>query len=423
MGFFPRISIRFRSVCLIAFCASATFAAATNAEIVYQPRPQDSDVPAPPDVVAPEPMDPDQPMPSLDSVASQPASGSSSGGGLGSIPKMHGDSFMTGTMSFSNSAIFTDGRVDLPVLGTGQRSKLSDDNSAIPTDRVFFIYHHFQNAIRTDTTDFLTTQETGRGFPIDRSVIGVEKTFFDDQWSIELRMPFLGSTFFDASPTSQVEGFGGQVGNLLMAVKRLIYETETGGIGVGLAFDLPTGSGAATQIGDDRFTIHNEAFHLTPFIGLVAAPNDRWFYQGMLQLDLPLNGSQIDYTDTDPSTGSTIPNIGHVSGQTMLYADASVGYWLARNPRGRFVTGIAPTLEVHYTTTLNNPALVQGTQGDTSFAFGNGRGIQNVVNFTYALHIALGERTNIRFGGVAPIGTGDNRAFDAEFQLSINHSF
>src|SRR5207253_9907353 len=38
----------------------------------------------------------------------------------------------------------------------------------------------------------------------------------------------------------------------------------------------------------------------------------------------------------------------------ILQLDLGTGYWLFRNPEGHRLTGIAPTVELHYTTTLSN---------------------------------------------------------------------
>src|SRR5688572_18265144 len=40
--------------------------------------------------------------------------------------------------------------------------------------------------------------------------------------------------------------------------------------------------------------------------------------------------------------------------QTLLHVDLGVGYWLLRNPEASWITGFAPTVELHYTTTLED---------------------------------------------------------------------
>ena len=57
---------------------------------------------------------------------------------------------------------------------------------ALPTDRVFFLYNHFHNALRLQTQNTSTTDN------VDQFTFGFEKTSDDGQWSFELRMPFSG---------------------------------------------------------------------------------------------------------------------------------------------------------------------------------------------------------------------------------------
>src|SRR5262249_26826731 len=65
---------------------------------------------------------------------------------------------------------------DIPSAGGTARVKISEDNSPIPADRLFFLYNFFQNAIQlpTPTTHYID---------IDRYTFGAEKTFFDGQGS------------------------------------------------------------------------------------------------------------------------------------------------------------------------------------------------------------------------------------------------
>ena len=45
---------------------------------------------------------------------------------------------------------------------------------------------------------------------------------------------------------------------------------------------------------------------------------------------------------------------------TLLHLDVSAGYWLFHDESRSFVTGSAPIIELHYTSSLNNPGLVRG---------------------------------------------------------------
>jgi hypothetical protein len=89
---------------------------------------------------------------------------------------------------------------------------------------------------------------------VDRYMLGVEKTFMDGLWSVELRMPLIGSrgAIFDDGFTT--DGFS--LGNLAVIAKRLIYESETAGVAIGSAVSAPTGDDARFAFIDEIFTIN-----------------------------------------------------------------------------------------------------------------------------------------------------------------------
>ncbi len=41
--------------------------------------------------------------------------------------------------------------------------------------------------------------------------------------------------------------------------------------------------------------------------------------------------------------------------QSLLFLDMSVGYWVYRAQNAPFLKGVAPMVELHYTTTLQSP--------------------------------------------------------------------
>ncbi len=332
---------------------------------------------------------------------------------LASIPNMFGDNpggqLQVGPFgSWGGSMEFFEGHhgiVDIPSPAGARNVKISENDKALPMDRIFFNYNHFQNAL-----DGAVAGGRTKSFPIDQYTIGVEKTFFDELWSVELRLPF--------SRTPQVTGTDlavdtGDVGNLAVIVKRLLFATETTAVGVGLPIGTPTGSDVTGQALVSSFSLSNDAVHLAPFIGIVNAPNDRVFCEGFLQVDVATQGNRIIYGGN---------NIGRLDEQTLLYLDFSMGYWLYRNPYAPFLTGLAGVVEYHYTTTLQNADLVGGTDGNQFLQFGNAYNRQDISNITIGLHTELNQ-TTIRVGAAVPLGGVSNRLFDAEFQISANRFF
>ena len=127
---------------------------------------------------------------------------------------------------------------DLPLGGASRRVKVAEHNEALPVDRVFLHYQHAHNALhweRSPPTGGPVIADANA--PVDRYTVGVEKTFCDGGWSVELRMPFSTA---DVPPVPGLELAGGNVGNLAVILKQRVYENELGAVAAGLAIDTPT---------------------------------------------------------------------------------------------------------------------------------------------------------------------------------------
>jgi hypothetical protein len=324
---------------------------------------------------------------------------------------MLGDFFNQGGQVQATSNQPTVG-ADLAIAGGGYRMKVAENNKALPMNRCYFMYNHFHNALgaRAD----ITAPESERNLSVDRFTIGLERTFRADLWSVDLRMPFSVSQRINSGGLA-IES--GSVGNLQVTLKRLLAMGDFGAVAAGLAIDAPTGSDVIGQFQTTSFAMHNEAVHLAPYVGFLRVPNDRFFWQGFLQVDVPTNGNQIDFVDTGfPGTFGTFTE------QTLLYADLSAGYWLYRNPYANVVTGLASIVEFHYTTTLSDADVFIGRASAASptFQFGNLLGHVDVTNVTVGLNTELFGDTTFRVAGVFPLQSHLERPFDAEVVVSLN---
>ena len=70
------------------------------------------------------------------------------------------------------------------------------------------------------------------------------------------------------------------------------------------------------------------------------------------------------------------------------------------------VTGLAPVVELHYTTTLEDSDLVRGSVGPLGFQFSNLLNRVDALQFTVGLHADLGPQTTFRVGGAFPLNSG-----------------
>ena len=324
-------------------------------------------------------------------------------------PAMFGDFFAGDTIEADTGIDFL--RASLPLAAGGQRVKVSDNNHAVPQDRVFFAYHAFSNANQvTRSPAFGLPPLVSRHTSQDRYTFAVEKTFHDGMASVELRMPF--GADFDVTSADYVMD-SGRVGNLTVILKALLLMREDYALTAGLGIDTPTGSGVdgALPLLGGAFRVDNTAVHLLPFMGLAWAPNDLYFMQFFTQFDIATNGNDVAVFGTGPTS------FGSLNPQNLVHVDLEMGRWLYHGCG--CVSGIAGVLEFHYTGTLQESDFAGGPVAPGFVFFGNPANRYDVWNLTVGLHTELASGTQLRVAGAFPLSEGDNRFFDSELHLSV----
>jgi hypothetical protein len=326
---------------------------------------------------------------------------------LSQAPDAFGDSFnpasaaiVLNNLHVSSPVDFVD--TDLP-LGGGMRRFKNEHARALPTDRVFFLYNHFHNALRFESDNVSTTDN------VDQFTFGFEKTSDDGQWSFELRMPFSGDVDL-AGDGVAVESNG--VGNLVGTLKRLMYSDSNFAASLGLAVVAPTGSDASVVFSFGGATVRtefkNEATHLLPYLAVQMTPADNWFFHTFCQVDIAANDNEV----TIAGTGFT--DSDSLADQTLLYLDASAGYWWYQSTGDSGLTGLASVVELHYTTTLNDA----DTANLSGASIGNSENRYDVLNLTAGVHSEWNGNTALRVAVVVPLDR-DERFFDSETQVSV----
>lgn len=303
--------------------------------------------------------------------------------------------------------------LDAPLLlgGGAGRMSISDNNYALPEDRVIFSYNHFENAFLRP----IAGMPQRASFPLDRYTFGFEKTFWDGGASLQLQMPVTGS--FDII-TGDVVALGQSAGNLQFALKAIVYEMERGAVALGLGVDAPTGADAFGQLGPDPYRVNNDAFHIAPFLAYSHAFNDAVFTNGFLQIDFATNGGDVRL-----GSAAAPEFLGRMNDQTLLRFSESVGYWLYRDPESEGLTGLAALLELHYTTTLQDADILNGSALGTTVSFGNTDNRIDLLNITAGVHFELFNQLELRVGAGAPLLSGSNRSFDTELIVQSNWRF
>jgi hypothetical protein len=331
---------------------------------------------------------------------------------------------------------------------------------------------------------------------------GAEKTFLDGCVSVELRAPVVTSlashnTLSVADVTGSVPGTDSngnplfstvttpqntlghedtEFGDLTVILKGLIYRNRSCGwyVSGGLGVLIPTGedthvtvidvasTASSAVISGQRekdITIANDTWSLSPFLAALYTPNDRLFTQGFASVEVPVGSSRITYSDRQllghfgPAVdalaeGSLVPPFSVASSireQYLVHLDWNVGYWVYQNPGERWLSGVAPCFEVHYTGTLNNADRVQ-LPGDatarevnpanpigsiltgnfppeTGPVVGGPAGHVHIVDLTAGTTFTFGDRTMLAVAATVPVTSGDNKTFNWEFQLQLNYYF
>lgn len=335
------------------------------------------------------------------------------------VPNMIGD-LGGGSLSYIDSYGDTSGTV--PLAGGDRNFKIAENSNPLPIDRVFFNYHHFRYAVSGAPGD--------QWYHVDRFNFGLEKTCLDGLVSFEFRIPFaagLDSTQDFANPAATEAT---EFGNIPLVVKGMLLQRRCWALSAGLGIILPTGPDAVElgYFGSTQYEmtrVENEAVHLQPFLGWLWAPNQCWFAEAFAQADFDTNGHSVT-TRWDPST---IQAEGILQEQSLLLLDMKVGRWIYRNRCARCITGIAPAVELHYTTTMQD--------ADRVAYVGNSHNRVDMLNITGGIHVELGGRSDLTFFASAPLrGTRTDVTsplgtrlekydipFDAEVGLQFNYRF
>ncbi len=334
---------------------------------------------------------------------------------------------------------------------------------------------------------------TTKFYDDNQYTFGFEKTFFHRCLSVEVRIPFSQTLSSDLNlssgrvigtsadsvdtdgrplpgipslrivetPQATLGNERTEFGNMTVVLKALIFGTPQVAVSTGLSFGLPTGDDTHVRVTDflgqsnvnsvnlERvrdFQINNDTVSISPFLAVLYKPTDRFFVHGFAEFDFPLNSSPVTYTETVPQNvgapfvattpGTMTPPFTvhtNIDEQSLFQLDLGIGYWLFRNPEGHRLTGLAPTIEMHYTTTLNNADIVTLPRDSSTIAtpnalltppaptVGNRNNRLDIIDLTLGTTFEFARRWTLATGFSLPMRAQDNRTFDWEFQLQLNY--
>ena len=261
--------------------------------------------------------------------------------------------------------------------------KISDNNSPIPQDRVFYSFNYFDNLNASVDSHILSPISN---LQVYHQLFGIEKTFLDGKASIGVRFP-LNTIHLNSS--ASIPGVGGPstaMGDLSIFLKYILCQRENVLFTTGLQVTPPTGPGG---FGGNKYYSYFRDTQIQPFIGYLFK-RDRFYLQGFSSVNVPTMSQDV----------------------TLMFNDVSIGYYVYRpSDPNKFVTAIVPTAEVHVTTPLNHRGFNATDLASTP----------DILNMTFGTNVELRRRAVISAAYVTPV-TGP-KPFNAELVLLLNIRF
>jgi hypothetical protein len=287
-----------------------------------------------------------------------------------------------------------------PLVNPMTGIKIAEGDSPIPIDRVFYRFNAYENL---DPDRYRSPFERYAKVNLYTNVFGFEKTFFDGAMSFGMRLP-INVIEATSRGSYQVRLPNGTVvtrpagpdyssslfGNINTIFKARLFSDPAKGslVSAGAAFSFPTATTQQVDPGPSTAAVFQ------PFLGFVFA-RERFFAQGFTSLTLPV-----------------------VTAQSMLwFGDLGVGYWVYRRQApGGFLTGIAPTFEMH----LNVPLQSSERIGEFYEAV-DLLPFDTQFNLTFGGTIEFARKATLGLGVVLP--TASPLPFEYEFLAHLNFRF
>ncbi|QDT54326.1 hypothetical protein Pan44_23550 [Caulifigura coniformis] len=333
-------------------------------------------------------------------------------------PEMFGDQFLSSPLLLNGgtnplTTFATIGTLSAPSSLHAFSQKVSENNHPLPRDRVFYSFNAFDDALKFDSSFDGALFPASRSQTLLRHTVGIEKTFNEGESSIEFRLPFFDGTTYGRTVGAESLAYdGGNVGNLLVTAKTLLYESDAFAMSAGLGVAAPTGSDATIRVNSTLAKIDNSAVYLSPFLASLWTPSDEWFVMGFSQIQVSANGDPVVLRD--PLLGNS--RVATVNAPTALSLDLSIGRWLFRDRTDAIIQGMALVGEVHQFAALQDTdGVPQADPTDVGLRAADER--LSLTTLTFGVHSVLPGNSTLRVAGVVPM---DDDQFDGELIVQFN---
>ncbi len=300
-------------------------------------------------------------------------------------------------------------------------TKICENNSVIPRDRIGF---HFDTLQGTQVGQDAVNPQIYRGRNLQEYRFWAEKTFLDENISVDLIVPVYYSTDPNIDTGPKLDNptpLAGQFGDLAFGLKALVWEDADKAYSAGVRVEAPTGPNFSFPIASDQgFDL--DAWYFTPWIGGQWTPGTNWFASGFLSYRLnsgPIGNRQSATREVN------------VRQPTYLFADLAIGRWIVQREGQGGLTSLAPVVELHYTTTPTTGSVLNGLP-TYDYVSGSDLGHTDYLNITGGLNGTFNDDWQFGIGGALPLRTGartrtpnwsTDRTFSWALLANLNYYF
>ncbi len=298
-------------------------------------------------------------------------------------------------------------RFFLPAGGSSLvgRQKAANNNSPLPRDRVFLNYDYAAN----------TSLQDG-GADVHRLTPGLERTFLGGKMSWSVRVPMALTLDSNAPLTGQAGDGHAKLGNVALGLKGVLFSSREYLVSGGMMLTVPTASDLQFFNANRRelIRVQNQSVHIMPYLAGLWSDGG-FFAQGFLQWDFDANGNPVQIDN-----GTRLASAGTFQDANFVYLDAGVGYWIFKNRTEGCISGIAPTMELHYNRCMNNSDAVLSASG---LRFGSQLNHIGLMNVLFGATVQMGPGNTLSLGYAAPLGGGNDEQFDGQLVVQLNRFF
>ncbi|MDR1290998.1 MAG: hypothetical protein LBK06_07350 [Planctomycetaceae bacterium] len=325
------------------------------------------------------------------------------------------------------------------------RQKAADNMTIVPTNRIIFDYNYFHNVQFTQSLKQTPIQ-------INRFTIGFEKTLLKELASIEIRIPLAVTVNNQLSLFGENDVDKLRLGDMTVITKYVLFERRNIIWTTGIGFSLPLAEDSSIidyASGRDIIRWKNRTVHFMPYLGVSVVPDDRLFFNAVMQGDGAAIGDSTYIADLNQPTSNRMISIGKTYDRSYLYTTLALGYWLRRqeiwnnkqqqqnysyngqSPNTNYQSPQPPqysnwamnfTTELHWTQSAKKMRGIYHKQGNYLFDIGNDSSSYHAVDMTFGTRLLFNKKTSLGVGYTVPL-SGGSRQYDGELRATYNRYF